>query len=130
MKKNKHLDPIITQALKASFKDGKILESQVVKLMNIFKRLSKTEAVYLVSGYLKSIKIELAKHTLVIESVIPLSKTELSEIKKHTKQITINYELLTINPLLLGGIRAKVGDTVYDLSLKGKLQQLKEVISR
>src|SRR5258708_3456454 len=128
MKKNRHLDPIIKQAVDASFKDGKIVESQVTMLVNSFKKLSRMEAIYLVSGFLKGLKRELAKHTLIIESAIPLSKSEMSEIKKHLKQLIITNEQLIINPNLLGGIRAKVADTVYDYSLKAKLVQLKEVI--
>ncbi len=128
MKRLKYIDPIVTQAVKASFKDGKISELQVNKLMNIFKRLTRDEEIYLVSGYLKGLKRELAKQTLTVESAIPLSNKEMSEIKKQLKQLIITTQKLTVNPSLLGGFRAKVYDTVYDLTLKAKLQQVKEVI--
>ncbi len=81
MKKNKRLDPIIEKAIKASFKEGRLMEVQVLRLVNTFKKLPRTEAIYLVSGYLKNLKRELAKSTLVVESAIPLSKLELAKIK-------------------------------------------------
>lgn len=129
MKKNKRLDPIIDQAVKASFKDGRLLELQTEKLAVIFKKLPLTDAIYLTQGFLKAIKREAGKHTLVVESVIPLSGAEVMKLKKNLPgQLKINNERLVINPNLLGGVRARVGDTVYDLSLKGKLGQIKEAI--
>lgn len=129
MKKNKHLDPIIDQAIKGSFKDGKLMDSQVERLMTTFKKLPRTEAIYLVSGFLKGLKREVAKTTLTVESAIPLSSIEMNQIKK---QLSTHYTLTTthsvLNPELLGGIKARVADTVYDFSLKGKLQQVKEAI--
>jgi len=129
MKKNKHLDPIIYQAIKGSFKDGKLMVEQIERLLATFKKLPRTEAIYLFSGYLKGLKRELAKTTLVIESAIPLSTQELKQIKT---QLSTHHTLTTahsvLNPELLGGIKARVSDTVYDYSLKSKLQQVRETI--
>lgn len=129
MKKNKRLNLVIEQAVKISFKDGKLREIQVKKLVNTFKQLRQTEAIYVISGYLTGLKSELAKHTLIVESAIPLTSPELRQIKK---RLSIHYHLTLThsveNPALLGGIRARVDDCVYDLSLKGKLEQVKEAI--
>lgn len=129
MKRNKRLDPIIDQAVKSSFKDGRLLDSQAEKIMKTFKGLSKVEAIYLTSGYLKRLKRELAKHTLVIESATPLTASEMDQIEnKLNDKFSFTSSSQTINPDLLGGIKAQVGDTVYDFSIKGKLNQVKEAI--
>jgi F0F1-type ATP synthase delta subunit len=131
MKKNKHLDPIIAQAVKASFKDGKLIESQAGKLVKIFKKLPKNEAIYLISSYLKGLRREMAFHELVLESAIPLSKSETDSIKN---RLAKSYQLTFIrsvqNADVLGGVKVKVADTVYDYSLKNKIAQVKEVLTR
>src|SRR2546428_12992257 len=115
MKRNRHLDPIIAQAIKASFKEGKLIDSQVERLMTSFKKLPQTEAIYLFSGFLKGLKREIAKSTLTVESAVPLSAADMNQIKKNlSKHYTLTTTHSVLNSELLGGIKARVADTVYD----------------
>ena len=82
----------------------------------------------MISNYLKGLKRELSKTTLIIESATPLSSTEMNQIKKNFASKFINHQSLTINHSLLGGLRVKIGDEVYDYSVSGKLKQVKEAI--
>ena len=129
MKRMKHLDPLITQALKASFKDGKLLEPEAQRLVSAFKKLPKSEAIYLLSEYLKGLKRELAFHELEIESAIELSQDEINQIKrKIAAKNSITTTRTVKNLEILGGVRARVADTVYDFSLKQRIAQVKEAI--
>ncbi len=60
-------------------------------------------------------------------------KTSFKEGKLLEVQVNIHshitQEHVLINPNILGGVKIRLADTVYDLSLKGKLQQVKEAIS-
>lgn len=43
------------------------------------------------------------------------------------KQVLVDYQ---IDPELIGGIVARVGDTVYDASIRARLHEMKEILSR
>ncbi len=63
-----------------------------------------------------------------IVSAEALSDQELSEITSSLKK-SLNKEVipeLVIDPSLLGGLRIEVGGTVYDGSLKNKLEMIKQ----
>ena len=63
-----------------------------------------------------------------ITSSSPLSKEQNQSIvksfeKRFKKEIEAEY---TVSPALIGGIKAQVGDDVYDFSLKTQLENFKE----
>ncbi|MDX8047628.1 F0F1 ATP synthase subunit delta [Gracilibacillus sp. S3-1-1] len=68
-----------------------------------------------------------------VYSVRALSDAESQEIEKiittkfNAKQVKINNE---IDPTVLGGVRIKVGNTVYDGTIKGKLDRFERQIRR
>lgn len=60
---------------------------------------------------------------LEVESARELDKTTLNKIKKMFGE---NSEVkMTVNPDLIGGIRVKVDDIIYNASLKKQLSKLK-----
>lgn len=64
----------------------------------------------------------------VVTSPVPVSKEYEAEIVKSLKQITgkdIDLEFV-MDPSLLGGVRIKVGSTMYDSSIKGQLGLLRD----
>ncbi len=68
----------------------------------------------------------------IVESVIPLSDTDLNTLKDilniHFKgNIKLENKL---NPSLLGGVRVQIGNTVIDNSLRNKLVRLKSELLR
>lgn len=129
MTDKKQLDKIVDKAVDASFKNSKLDEVIVMSLVKKFKSMHLTASIYTLSKYVKGLKRLLAQQTMVIESVIPLSPTQISKVKgKLTKLFTINKTEVTINPDILGGLRIKVGDTVLDYSVRSKLNQIKEAI--
>jgi F-type H+-transporting ATPase subunit delta len=67
-----------------------------------------------------------------IESAAPLGDDVVQSLKKALerrtgKQVELDVE---VDPSLLGGIRATVGSTVLDGTLRSQLDQLKETLSR
>ncbi|MFA6537351.1 MAG: ATP synthase F1 subunit delta [Patescibacteria group bacterium] len=69
---------------------------------------------------------------VICESVIPLpneSQKELEKIfEKKVGQKIVFKNIL--NEKLLGGLRIKIGDSVIDSSLKGKIERLNETIEK
>lgn len=130
MKQSKLLQKTITKLVEASFKDGKIVESQVIKSIKVLKSLPKYEAIWALSEYLNGIKRIERKHTMYIETVIPLSPLQIKRAKKIVeKKVKITKVITNINPDILGGFKLKIGDEVWDESLLGKINQVKEAIT-
>ncbi len=61
-------------------------------------------------------------------SAVPLSKTQLASLEKALEQRTgKDIELtVSVDPSLMGGILVRIGDTVLDGTVKGKLDRLRE----
>lgn len=130
MKRNKLLHKTISKLVKVSFKDGRIIESQVTKSIKVLKTLPKYQAIEALSEYLKGLKRRMRQHTVYIETVIPLSSTQLKKIKKMVeKKVKITKVVTNINSEILGGFKLRVGDEIWDESILSKINQVKEAIS-
>ena len=137
MKKSKQLQKLVRKLVEVSFKDGKIVEPQVIKSIKLLKFLSKPQGILVLSEYLKGLKRKMREHTMYIETSVPPSYAQLKKAKKIVekkampagRQVKITKILVNINPEILGGFKLKIGDQVWDESLLGKINQVKEVIS-
>lgn len=129
MKKSKLLQKTITKLVDASFRDGKIVESQVTKSIKALKSLPRYEAIQALAEYLRGIKRKERQHTMYIETVIPLSPIQIKKAKKIVeKKHKITKVITQVNPEILGGFKLKVGDEIWDHSIKGKIEQIREAI--
>ena len=71
-------------------------------------------------------RLETARREVLVESATVLSASEGQRVssglaKDYGDKLTIQYKT---NPDLLGGLRIKVGDDVFDGSVKGRLDRL------
>ena len=67
---------------------------------------------------------------MYIETVVPLSPAQVKRMKKIVeKKKKIAKVLVSINPEILGGFKLKIGDEIWDESISGKINQVKEVIN-
>lgn len=73
---------------------------------------------------------EIAKDTLTVESAQPLQPAVLAQLVEHFgKQHPRALHVVEAdNPELIAGMRIRLGDTVYDASLKGQLEELSQRI--
>ena len=64
--------------------------------------------------------------SVVVETVVPLSTQQAQTLKAMLKKSFGTESYTTeLNPEILGGVCVRVGSTVYDASLRGKLEQLR-----
>ena len=130
MKKSKLLKKNITKLVEFSFKDGRLVESQVTKAIKALKALPKYEAIPSLLEYLKGLKRVERQYTMIVETSIPLPPATVSKMKRIIeKKKKITKMVVNINPQILGGFRLKIGDEVYDESILGKINQVKEAIT-
>ena len=71
-------------------------------------------------------RLEAARREVLVESAIPLTASEGQQVsadlaRDYGSNLTIQYKT---NPELLGGLRIKVGDDVFDGSVAGRLDRL------
>ena len=129
MKKSKQLQKQVRLLIEASFKEGRIIESQVVKSIKALKSLSRFEAIAALFEYLKGLKRKEREHTMYIETVVPLSPIQIKKMGKIVeKKHEITKVISRVNPEILGGFKLRVGDEVWDETTLNKITQLKEAI--
>jgi F-type H+-transporting ATPase subunit delta len=121
--KNKKLQNEINKLVERSFMNGKADEKFIAKVIATLKKLSLAESLETLQLYQKGLKRKIEENTLVVESAVKLSSTELKMIEKMIKREVIAVEQ-KINSSLLGGLRIKIGDEFLDFSLKSKINQV------
>lgn len=131
MKQDKQLKKIILKSVQESFSFGRLLESQVVKNIKLYKSLPTSAAISALTEYLKGIKRKLRQHTLVVETTCPLSLKQVEKIRRIVaKKYQITKLESKINPDILGGVRFRVGDEIYDESIQSRITQLRGVLEK
>lgn len=129
MKTRKQVKSIVNKVVSLSFKDGKLNEKKVVDVIKLFKIQPRVEAIWLLSEYSKKLKLMLDSKTMMVESVIPLSQKELSKLrKKFSSQYEIFNTEFKLSPSLLGGLKVKIGDYIFEDSIISRINQLGRAI--
>lgn len=130
MKTDKQITKLIDQLIKTSFKEsGEMLIEKINDHIKTLKALPIPQSIMALSEYMRRIKREMQRTTLIIESVIPLTSTEVKSIVFAIKaDHQVNNVQAVINPSLLGGIKVKIGDVIYDDSISQRILQLGEEI--
>ena len=84
----------------------------------------------ILTSYQRLLRLEMEKRHAIVESTQTLSETEQSTITadlqlRHGSDITTEFRT---NPDLRGGIRVKLGSTVWDGSVKSRLEALRDKV--
>ncbi len=131
MKSNKYLKKQSNKAAELSFKKGELDKSISAKFIKAFKTLPLNESIPALSFYLTAVKREIEKTTLTITSASKLNPSQLKDVKSaFAKDFKVIETQEEIAPSILGGVKVKIGDIVFDGSIREKLNQLKEAMVR
>lgn len=130
MKKDRQLSNFIAKLVITSFdKEGNLIEKNVHEYIKALRTLPRTKALQALSLYLKLLRLELEKYTLTVESNLKLTESQIKQIVANFKK---QYKISSVDPVvnahLLGGLRIKIADMVYDDSIDNKILQIKEEI--
>lgn len=126
MKKNKKLDKIIAQAVTASIKGATIDESKVAQFSKSFKTLNLEDALYTLTRYKKGLIDFINQHTITISAPVELPKETINKIVKSLhSEFKIHNSQFILDSSLLAGFKFKIGDSVFDNSLRSSLENLK-----
>ncbi|MBV9874325.1 MAG: F0F1 ATP synthase subunit delta [Verrucomicrobia bacterium] len=118
------------QLLKLSLTDGKLDEHKVNQVVQSVLTEKPRHFGEVLKDYQRLLRLEVAKHHAVVESATALN-TDLSDLlvtklkARYGDDLTIEFKT---NSTLLGGLRVKLGDDVWDGSVRNRLRTLQEQI--
>ncbi len=130
MKLDKKTRKIIDQMVKISFdKAGRLDGAQARKNAELLAALPRWSAIASMSEYLHRIKSEVGKTTLLIESPLSLAAPQQQKIRQSfSDKYLVNDVQTVVDSSLFGGVRVKLGDMVFDDSIRNRINQLKGAI--
>lgn len=129
MRNRKLLLKLVQKAVDQSFEKDRIDGSKVKKIVETFKRQSLNEAVFCLENYLKLLRQEFSRRQVVVYSASKLNTDEQEQIMR---QVNLKFQIsnlkFEVDPSLLGGVKIKIGDDIYDNSVSAKVNKVKEAI--
>lgn len=118
------------QLIRLTLRDGRVNEDTAREVVAKITAEKPRHYLGILSGYQRMLRLEVEKRHAIVESAVELDeagrKAILDELqKKHGADITADYKT---NPALLGGLRVTLGSTVWDGSVKSRLDQFRDAV--
>jgi F-type H+-transporting ATPase subunit delta len=106
--------------------DGKLNEDSLRKVIKAIAEKKPRNYKGILITLKTLVRQELARHHVTVESAEELDAASIANVEaemkgKHGNDLTFEYK---VNPALLGGMRLRKGDDVWDGSLKSRLDRL------
>ncbi len=128
-KLRKKLKKIVSEGFKLSFTNGTLDEVKVINVVGELRAMPQSDAIVALSAYQHAISRELARTTLQIESAQALSSNEVEQLQQKLQdEFVIERTEVKLDSSLVGGLKLKIGDYIYEDSIKSRIQQVKEVL--
>ena len=126
MKLNKEIRQLSRKMLQASFTDGQLDPGRISSLVDSLVTRKPRNYVDSLKNYKRLLRLELEKRHATIETASEVDSAVRSEIEANLKSKYGN-DLSTefhVAPELLGGMRIRVGNDVWDGSVRNRLERL------
>ena len=126
MKLNKEIRQLSRKMLQASFTDGQLDPGRIASLVDSVIAEKPRNYINVLKNYKRLLRLEVEKHHATIETASEVEPAIRSEIVSNLKSKYGN-DLATdfhVDPQLLGGMRIRVGNDVWDGSVRNRLQRL------
>jgi F-type H+-transporting ATPase subunit delta len=128
MKLNKEIRQLSRKMLQASFTDGQLDPGRISSLVDSLVTRKPRNYIDALKNYKRLLRLELEKRHATIETASEVDSAVRSEIEANLKSKYGN-DLSTefhVAPELLGGMRIRVGNDVWDGSVRHRLQRLQQ----
>lgn len=116
------------QIFRSTIVNGALDEDRARKAVSAVLQQKPRGYVAILSHFQRLVKLEMARRAAKVESAAALSTQEQASIQENlTRRYGPGLKLVfTQNPGLIGGLRVQVGSDVYDGSVQGRLNALRE----
>jgi len=128
MKINKEMRQQSKELLRASYTEGKLDGSRVSTLVKSLIEKKPRNYIQVLDAYKRLLRLEIEKRSATIETASELAPDASADITRNLKQ-KYGTDLSTqfvLNPELLGGMRIRVGNDVWDSSVRNRLERLQQ----
>jgi F-type H+-transporting ATPase subunit delta len=128
MKSTKEARKVSRQMFRHSFTSGELDEEKISNMVQTVLATKPRRYVDVLKDYQRLLHLEVERRHAVIESATPLNRSLGDRIvanlrARYGEDLTTEFRT---NPELLGGLRIKIGDDVWDGSVRNRLNQLQE----
>ena len=108
--------------------DGLLAEARVRQVVSRILETKPRGYFAILHFFQRLVKLDLDRRMARIESATPLPAETRAQLEAHLGRLygeglTIGH---TVNPALVGGLRIRVGSDVYDGSIQGRLDRLRQ----
>lgn len=128
MKINKETRQLSKQLLRASFTDGQLDSGRISSLVKALIDKKPRNYLNVLEAYKRLVRLEVEKRSATIETASELSPDAATALVNKLKN-KYGSDLSTqfvVHPELLGGMRIRVGNDVWDSSVLNRLQRLQQ----
>jgi F-type H+-transporting ATPase subunit delta len=126
MKLNKEIRQLTRKMLQASFTDGQLDTGRITSLVDSVIREKPRNYISVLKNYKRLLRLEVEKRHATIETASEVDPAMRSDIVANLKS-KYGDDLATdfhVDPRLLGGMRIRVGNDVWDGSVRNRLERL------
>jgi F-type H+-transporting ATPase subunit delta len=126
MKLNKEIRQLSRKMLQASFTDSQLDPGRISSLVDSLIAQKPRNYIAVLKNYKRLLRLELGKRQATVETSSEVDPAMRSEIVANLKT-KYGSDLSTefhVDPQLLGGMRIRVGNDVWDGSVRNRLERL------
>ena len=128
MKINKEIRQLSKEMLRASSTDGQLDRGKIGSLVQSLIAKKPRHYVDILYYYKRLLRLEIEKRHAKIESAAELSPEAAFQIggrlkRKYGEDLTTEF---VVDPALLGGLRVRVGNDVWDGTVRTRLERLEQ----
>ena len=132
MKLTKEARKLSKELFRTSFTNARLDDAKIRVLANSVAAKKPRHYIDILKNYLRLIRLESEKHHAIIESATELDSQTASKVvvdlkAKYGSDLSSEFK---INPVLLGGLRIKIGSDVCDGSVRNRLTRLGEELAQ
>lgn len=126
MKLNKEIRQLSRKMLQASFTDGQLDPGRISSLVDSLIAKKPRNYINVLKNYRRLLRLELEKRHATVEASSEVDPAIRSEIvaslkSKYGNDLSTEFH---VDPQLLGGMRIRVGNDVWDGSVRNRLERL------
>ena len=128
MKINREIRQLSRAMLRASFTDGELDPGRIKSLVDSLIAKKPRHYIEVLKNYRRLLRLELEKRQARVETASEVDPATTSELvaslkKKYGSDLTTEF---VVNPELLGGMRIRVGNDVWDGTVRNRLERLQQ----
>jgi F-type H+-transporting ATPase subunit delta len=117
------------QLIRLTTRDGVVDESAAKKIVAKVIKEKPRHYLGILAGYQRLLRLEVEKRHAIVESAIELDGNETrsiaAKLKKQHGEVTTEFRTV---PELVGGLRITLGSTVWDGSVKSRIDSLRTAL--